>query len=250
MKRAVRALAKLYPPLWRERYGREFDELLGATDLKWWDVIDVLRGALAMRIRGLGLVTVGLAIAGAVIAGLASLTVPKTYSSVATLHLQSPERPGGCEAMGFKGFQEAEVRNAGTDSARRLVADSLSQNWLAAIIQQENLHKFSVSSLRRSTRVEFLASDAHANDTAIRITFADQDSARARRVETDMIARLMEVNLAAAFSGRGGVLCFSGPTSLSTIKPNRLLMTATGCGIGLVLGAMAQWLLRVRFGTA
>jgi hypothetical protein len=90
-----------------------------------------------------------------------------------------------------------------------------------------------VGNLRRSTSVEYLYSDANSNDTAFRVTFADRDSAKAQRVETDVVALLMEANQTAQI----GLLCFAGPLSFSTVHPSRLLLTSTGCGITL-------WLLR------
>jgi hypothetical protein len=92
MKGIVRTFAKLYPPSWRDRYGEEFDALLGAADLNWRDAIDVLRGASTMQLKNFRWVTIVFATAGAIIGGLTSFTMLKTYLATATLHMQSPDR--------------------------------------------------------------------------------------------------------------------------------------------------------------
>ena len=51
MKHLARYLARLYPPLWRARYGGEFEALLEDAKLTWRDLFDVMAGALRMRLR-------------------------------------------------------------------------------------------------------------------------------------------------------------------------------------------------------
>ncbi|HEX5216014.1 MAG TPA: hypothetical protein VFV98_11165 [Vicinamibacterales bacterium] len=49
----ARALLRLYPPAWRERYGDEFLELVAETGLTWSVVVDVILSAFAQRLRAL-----------------------------------------------------------------------------------------------------------------------------------------------------------------------------------------------------
>jgi hypothetical protein len=49
MKRLILWLARLYPRQWRERYGREFDELLKDATLRLSDLFDVLQSAMEIR---------------------------------------------------------------------------------------------------------------------------------------------------------------------------------------------------------
>jgi hypothetical protein len=51
MKRLARRLARLYPRQWRVRYGREFEALLEDADLTWSGLLDVIAGALRVRIE-------------------------------------------------------------------------------------------------------------------------------------------------------------------------------------------------------
>lgn len=51
MKRLARRLVSLYPPLWRARYGQEFEALLEDADLRWRDLFDVLVEGVRMRME-------------------------------------------------------------------------------------------------------------------------------------------------------------------------------------------------------
>jgi len=50
MRPAIRFIAQLYPPNWRDRYGREFNALLDDVNPSWRDLLDVLRRGLEMRV--------------------------------------------------------------------------------------------------------------------------------------------------------------------------------------------------------
>jgi hypothetical protein len=51
MKRLIRLAAKLYPGLWRKRYGGEFEALLDDAGADTGKVFDVLRGAALMQVQ-------------------------------------------------------------------------------------------------------------------------------------------------------------------------------------------------------
>lgn len=53
MMRLIRWAAKLYPPRWRARYGRELDALLDDVGLSWRDLPDTLWGALVAQVKTL-----------------------------------------------------------------------------------------------------------------------------------------------------------------------------------------------------
>jgi Gram-negative bacterial TonB protein C-terminal len=53
MRTLIRLAACLYPKSWRVRYGDEFDALLDDITPSWWDAVNVLGCAVAMRGRGL-----------------------------------------------------------------------------------------------------------------------------------------------------------------------------------------------------
>jgi hypothetical protein len=51
MKRLIRLASRLYPTAWRGRYGREFETLLDDVKPGPRQLYDVLKGAIAMRVR-------------------------------------------------------------------------------------------------------------------------------------------------------------------------------------------------------
>lgn len=97
MKRILQFVVRLYPAPWRDRYVSEFEALLEDLSPNWWDVLDVLKGALVMQIRSLGVIAASFAFLGGLVAGLVSLGIPPTYSSSAVLRLQAAE-PANADA--------------------------------------------------------------------------------------------------------------------------------------------------------
>ena len=51
MKRLIRLASRLYPSSWRRRYAREFEALLDDVKPGPRQLFDVLKGAIAMRVR-------------------------------------------------------------------------------------------------------------------------------------------------------------------------------------------------------
>jgi hypothetical protein len=47
----ARALLRLYPHGWRERYGAEFLAYIADSELSWWSVTDIVGAASAERVR-------------------------------------------------------------------------------------------------------------------------------------------------------------------------------------------------------
>lgn len=76
MTRLLRLAAKLYPRAWRVRYGDEFDALLDEVEPSWRNVWDTILAASRRRAdrRWLAIAIV------AMIAGMASFQMPRTYT--------------------------------------------------------------------------------------------------------------------------------------------------------------------------
>src|SRR5713101_6289550 len=91
MRNLIRFAAWLYPPRWRRRYGVEFDALLEDVRPGWRELLNVLKGALAMQIRHFGAMAAGFAVAGALVAGLVSWRMPNSYVSSATVYWSPAE---------------------------------------------------------------------------------------------------------------------------------------------------------------
>ena len=83
MKRVLKWLARLYPSVWRNRYGAEFEALLDDRAPRLRDTFDVLLGALKMQMSTLSFVRITLAscLFGLLAALAISFAVPAKYVS-------------------------------------------------------------------------------------------------------------------------------------------------------------------------
>lgn len=249
MKSLVRSVARLYPRRWRDRYGTEFDAVLQDGDPDLWDLFDVLKGALAMRLSDVGLITAGFAILGALVAGFVSLKIPEKYASTAMLDFQTIPAP-----IADTDTDSMQKVIHDTDSMRKLIHTSLSQKSLAAIIKNENLYNYTgdrddrsvdglINRLRLAIRFELVRPVANSDETTLRITFIDQDRAKAQRVTGNLIGLMMEANVAQASASAVRLYMREPPRlAASPTNPNRHLITALGCVVGLVIGAIVAWL--------
>jgi hypothetical protein len=70
MRRLILLLARLYPRSWKQRYGEEFDALLEDLNPRWWDAMDVLKGATTMQMTRW--IVVGAAFSGTVALAVAA----------------------------------------------------------------------------------------------------------------------------------------------------------------------------------
>lgn len=87
MKRIARALIRLYPANWRERYGEEFEALLEDNPATAFTVFDLLKGAVKMQLKipAFSKLAVILSIGG-MLAGLGvSFIIPSRYVSTAEM---------------------------------------------------------------------------------------------------------------------------------------------------------------------
>jgi hypothetical protein len=93
MTRLMRFAMSLYPARWRARYLNEFEALLEDLDPGWRGFWNVVQGGLAMRIKSIGLIPVGLAVAGVLVGTAFSLRVPELYrsSAIVTLKTSDPQ---------------------------------------------------------------------------------------------------------------------------------------------------------------
>jgi capsular polysaccharide biosynthesis protein len=233
VKRLLYFAAKLYPPRWRERYGTEFEALLSEEHFGLKDWLDVWKGALAMRLRGSGVITAIFLAAGTLAGGFVSWRIPERYSSTATLLVQGPNPASTAEAV------------------RRLVEASQSLDSLSEVIQGsrgDRLLEPLVSKLRTAIRVD-LAPSTNANWTTLRITFQDRDRNEAAREANALTERMILDNLRWAYANaQRGVtsqsrLVVLAPAAVSPrpMHRDRLRIIGWGCVIGLGIGLFLAW---------
>jgi hypothetical protein len=157
MRTLMRAAARLYPRRWRERYEREFDALLEDVDAGWREVLNIAYGAVTMQLKRAGVVALACAVVGAVISGAASLRMPETYASSATLRLPSTE--------------DVFLRRA----QQALAAESIDVKRRAAVTIEVPV-------------------DARTKSTMLTVRFADRDPEDVRQVAERILGSVLTAN--------------------------------------------------------
>jgi 1-aminocyclopropane-1-carboxylate deaminase/D-cysteine desulfhydrase-like pyridoxal-dependent ACC family enzyme len=101
MRRLSQFIARLYPRSWRERYGAEFFALLEDVGADWQTSADILKGALEMQIRAVGLVKILLAVglAGTLTAMAARYAIPQRTEAVVTVSGPTDDDDAGDAVM-------------------------------------------------------------------------------------------------------------------------------------------------------
>jgi hypothetical protein len=166
MKRVLRFIVWLYPAPWRQRYGAEFDALLGDISPGLRDLFDVLKGALEMQMT-IGTLAKSAAVFGvacAMLAGGVSLTLSDMYRSFALIHVQ-------------KADGQTATLSAYRSELTDVVGQALGQESLLAIMEKENLYQTErankpmddvINKMRQSVRI--VAKDADAIELKCRLT--------------------------------------------------------------------------------
>lgn len=84
MKRLIRIVAGLYPRSWQERYGAEFAALLDDMNPDWRTSVDILKGAMEMRMKtwSFGKIFLAAGVAGVLAAAGARFAIPARSEAV------------------------------------------------------------------------------------------------------------------------------------------------------------------------
>lgn len=216
MRRLLRLAATLYPAHWRARYGREFEALLEDMDPGWPELLNIVNGGLVMRVKSIGLIPVGLAVAGMLVGTMVSLRIPDLYRSSATVTLKASD-PQGVRAMLGKTFGPGSHPNKGMETAA----------WIRVAVDERG---------------------APQKDGATRLVIAsaDEDAARAQRVArqlVDLVAKTAAAQTASNAPVRFEAI--SAPTLPTLLSgPSRTALAASGGAAGLLLGAVVSWFRR------
>jgi len=222
MRSWVQLAARLYPVRWRKRYGRELEALIEDADPGWRDAWDLVLGAMEMQMATWSIAKTAavVGLAGALIAAGLILRIPHQY--VATGEVQV--------AADLKGRLPGLQREV------------LSRSFLAAVIQQEDLYKAErrekpiteiVDRMRREN-IHF----APAANGVLRVSFSDQDPARAQRIAHWIVNQMVYVQPAAL------KIAAAPDLPRSSIPPARWPAIGYGLAAGLLAGALGAWLWR------
>lgn len=220
----MRWAARLYPAAWRARYGTELEVLVEDSGPSWAALFDLLRGASIMQVRGLGFwkIAAGFTVAGALISGAWSLTVPDQYISSAVLRIGEASR------------------------LRLLEQHAFSRGSLSGIIVQQGLYQRErardplediVEKMRnRDLRVTLV------NDKFV-VSFTSDNPEAARATVRAVVAALAEANVHVE-GQRGANLEVLDPANLPAApsEPHRGRIVGrgllTGLGLGILCGAL------------
>ncbi len=225
--------AKLYPKAWRERYGTEFDCLLDDVNPSWWDVFNVFKGGLEMRVKSSRVVWIAtvFGLLGALAGALATFAMPPRFASTVVIQIEMLDG------------------TAAPIAVNELAKIALSRQALKQIIEDYGLYKDDrakrpiedvVASMQRDIRI------APALGTAFQISFAYPDRYKAQQVTAKLVSGFMRANVELMRHFHDSMKVIT-PANLPQrpLTPNRIAMIGFGLGAGLLLG-LAVSLLRRR----
>jgi hypothetical protein len=217
MKRCMRWFVGLYPRAWRDRYAAEMEALIEQAEPRLSDVLDVLQGAIKMRIRGSLLkhsrwkVAAVSAVFGALVAAIVAVAIPARYISTTTVRIPSDRMPA------------AEMQSA--------IPKALSPNALAGIIKARQL-RMSIDELKQAIRIRYVG-----RPIAFFVEFEHVDPRIAQQVTADVLAQL-----SAALPGLQVLDPPNAPDGpiFPNVRNIIFVGAVAGCAIGFLLHAIAS----------
>ena len=235
MKRWINLAARLYPASWRNRYATEFQALIDDVNPGWRELVDVLKGALKMRLtNGATYLKLGAAFAlfGTVAAIATSYLVQQTYVSTAELRLIKTD----------------------ADTLARIESRVLSRTSLSEVIQRYSLNLY--RNERAHQPLEDVIETMRTRDLNIRIenpttlsiSFAAHDPRQARAVVWALMTRFIEESVQEhkdSGDPRNIEVLKNASLPDSPVAPNRLVISLIGIVAGLIIGLLAAIFLKL-----
>jgi hypothetical protein len=247
MKRILQFLARLYPSIWRKRYGAEFDALLEDATPSARDAFDLLWGAFKMQITtwSFGRITLAGSLAGVLVAAAISFAVPLHYLSQSFVEVTPAEGTA----------PQSTVHLMGT-----VAQDVFSRDSLGSIIQEHNLYPHArarmpldavIDIMRRDISLYSLTVASPQNPNAFKFTvqFDYSDPHIAQEVNAELTSRVIEGNLGIArqLNSHDTFYVLDPPSlPLKPSAPNRAEFAAVGLFAGLLAGLTLALALRQR----
>ncbi|HEY6340816.1 MAG TPA: hypothetical protein VIY49_04930 [Bryobacteraceae bacterium] len=239
MKRLLHFLARLYPRSWRERYGTEFAALLDDARPRWFDIFDLLKGGLAMRVMRsrISVMAAIFALAGGMAALGVSYAMPKTWLSRAAI-----------DVVVLDGVRHQDAVNSLVGYVGGYV---LADDFLTQLVGRYGLYP-NVSTPVQRLRKSVMIRPARQNE--IEISFAYPDEKMAKVVTDQIVSRFIDGNVQTAvedaregrpdLAARSMRLMLAAPAATALLRINPLPAASAGLAGGLVLGILAGWALR------
>ena len=244
MRGLIRFLSRLYPTAWRERYGAEFAALLEDVEPDWRTLLDIVKGALEMRMGTWNLATISATtgLIGALVALGVSFVMPLRYASVAVLRISPPAQWGPTLEQG----------QAMKDSLMRLTNIVESPASLVSVINSVDLYKDErarmpiedvVQDMKKKISIAPVIpriSGPKPKRMAVAIRFESDNPVTAQTVTRDLVARFLEQNIRDAASTGPMIWEQLDPATLprTPFFPPRPLITISGLVTGLAMGGI------------
>jgi hypothetical protein len=234
VKRLLHFLARVYPRSWRERYGTEFAALLDDAPPRWFDIFDLLKGGLAMRVMSsrLSLIAPIFALTGGLAALGVSYAMPRTWVSRAAVDVVVPD--------GVR-YQDPLIFLAGY---------VLKDDFLAQLARKYDLYPNLSTPVERMRKSIMIRPARQKGE--VEISFFHPDKRMARVMTNEIVGRFMqgnvEIQVEDAREGRTDLhsmrLSLAAPAATAPLRINPLLAASAGVAGGLVLGIATVWALR------
>src|SRR5262245_60102031 len=192
MKRWLHLAARLYPAVWRARYGVEFQALVDETTPMWRDIVDVLNGGLQMRLRRAhpALTAAAIGVVGALASAAIAFNTAARFASRGTMNV----RPAGPSTVS----EPASLENV----VQKLTRDAFTGDALMDVIARHDLYR-ERGQLSKDSVIERMRGDIGIqliSQSVFQVSFDADDARQAREVANDLMTQLVQSNLKLAQS--------------------------------------------------
>lgn len=240
MKRWIALAARLYPAAWRKRYGNEFQALIEDVNPGWRELLDVIGGATKMQLTSSATylkLGAAFALAGLVVATVASFVIPKEYTSIAVMRFGV--KSGGNRLTVTDSIAKAETQILSRTSLSKLIQDP-KLDLYAKERESEPLEDIIENMRTRAIQLVIIQpmSPSDAPSVAFSISYRYTDRTKARNVVNRLISGMTEALGKAEIPGEGKNFEILDQASLPRFatSPKRTVMLTTGVLGGLCLG--------------
>jgi uncharacterized protein involved in exopolysaccharide biosynthesis len=243
MRRLIRWAARLYPALWRERYGGELDALIAEIQPEWQDLSNVLLGALRMQMMtGSSLkIVAAVGLAGGLLGGVFALRAPDRYVSTGVVRFTPAGHADSDRQWALDRFMQMEQEIL----SRKSLGEMITQPALD--LYQEDRKRMPlanvVGNMRRALSIK-PAQSSRGRVTAFVISCEYPDRFKAQSVVRELVVEFIEQNVTTQRNqtpAAAATLQVLDPASLPERPcwPNRPMMISVGLLGGAVLGLLA-----------
>jgi uncharacterized protein involved in exopolysaccharide biosynthesis len=226
-----RFLIRLYPQAWRKRYGAEFEVLLEDSGSGNRVILDVLKEGISMRVQsGDFRYIVAFAMAGLLIAGVISFSIPNRYRSTAVVEVRNA--PGASRQSLKDSVIQAEVAALSRTSLSNLIRTLNLYPSERARMPIEDVIKMMKT---RDLRIDMSSTPKRPDNSAFQVAFTGGDRFLASRVTASLTQSLFA---ALASQSRDVRILDSASLPTTPLSPNRLTISIAGSVAGLFSGLL------------